>query len=462
LNAKIKANSIKFKTLCYLVVFSISLLLLLWIFQILFLKIAYENYQTNNIKEIVKEIREISYEKLPTVLENVAYDDDICIELIDSFGNKYGYNTKQKGCELGSDNPKINRRIQRFINSNNTSDSVKVINSSLEVKALLYGIKRDNNYIFLYSTLEDIDGASIILKNQLIYITIVAIIFAICISYFLSKKITGPILKITEQAKKLGAGKNDINFEKNGIMEIDELADTLNHVEKDLAKTDELRRDLMANVSHDLKTPLTMIKAYAEMIRDISYKDKTKTQENLDVIIAETDRLNVLVNDILDLSKLQADADHIEKEEYDLVSEVKEIIKRYSIIKETEDYKFNIEMPAKALIKADKNKLNQVIYNLINNAINYTGKDKTVTVKITDNKKSYLIEIIDTGKGIKEEDIPYIWNKYFKNEKNHRRNIVGTGIGLSIVKEILEKHEFKYGVKSKKNEGSNFYFIINK
>jgi len=462
LNTKIKTNSIKFKTLGYLIIFSISLLLLLWVFQVLFLKLAYEKYQTNNIKDIVEKIKTTEIEDLHIALENVAYSDDICIEVIDAYGVVYGYNTKQKGCELGNNNQKINNRIKKFINSNRESDSAKVINSSLEVKALLYGIKKDDNYIFLYSTLEDIDGASVILKNQLIYITIVAIIFAICISYFLSRKITGPILKITEQAKKLGAGKSDILFEKNGIMEIDELADTLNHVEKDLARTDELRRDLMANVSHDLKTPLTMIKAYAEMIRDISYKDKKKMHENLDVIIAETDRLNILVNDILDLSKLQADAENLEIIEYDLVKEIKDIIKRYSIIKETEDYKFNIEMPKNAFIKADKNKLNQVIYNLINNAINYTGKDKIVTVKITDNKRHYLVEIIDTGKGIKESDIPYIWNKYFKNEKNHQRSVVGTGIGLSIVKEILEKHEFKYGVKSKKNEGTNFYFIINK
>lgn len=412
------------------------------------------------MNKIVNDIKDTEKEDLYTKLESIAYDDIICIEVIDSKGIAYGYNTKQKGCELGNNNSKINSLIKKFIASNNEIESVKVINSRLKVDALIYGIKRNNNYIFLYATLEDISGATIILKNQLIYITIVAIIFSICISYFLSRKITGPILKITEQAKKLSTGKSNIVFEKNGIMEIDELADTLNHVEKDLAKTDELRRDLMANVSHDLKTPLTMIKAYAEMIRDISYKDKIKLKENIDVIIAETERLNILVNDILDLSKLQADAENIDITEYDLVKEVKNIIESYRIIKETEDYKFKMNMPNKAIIKADKNKINQVIYNLINNAINYTGKDKLVSINIIENKRNFLVEIVDTGKGIKEEDIPYIWNKYYKNEKNHRRNVVGTGIGLSIVKEILERHNFKYGVKSKVNEGTIFYFNI--
>ena len=216
----------------------------------------------------------------------------------------------------------------------------------------------------------------------------------------------------------------------------------------------------MANVSHDLKTPLTMIKAYAEMIRDISYKDHDKMNEHLGIIVDETDRLTVLVNDILDLSRMQSNADTLSIETFDLADDIKTIVNRYQIIKETEKYIINVEMPESIKIKADKKKINQVIYNLINNAINYTGEDKTVTVRVTKHKKYYLVEIIDTGKGIKESEIPYIWNKYYKNDKNHQRNVVSTGLGLSIVKEILELHGYEYGVKSVLKKGSTFYFKI--
>lgn len=147
-------------------------------------------------------------------------------------------------------------------------------------------------------------------------------------------------------------------------------------MEQDLSKLDELRRDLMANVSHDIKTPLTMIRAYAEMVRDISYKDKSKMDKDLNIIIEETERLNVLVNDILDLSKMQADADTLNIEEFDLVEVIHEVMKRYEILKTTEDYKFILTLPEKAVVHADKNKIMQVIYNLVNNAINYTGDDK--------------------------------------------------------------------------------------
>lgn len=176
----------------------------------------------------------------------------------------------------------------------------------------------------------------------------------------------------------------------------------------------------------------------------------------------ETDRLTILVNDILTLSKLETLTEELEITEFDLIELINEIIKKYEVLKEQENYTFNfIHKSKKVLIKADKKRLAQVIYNLINNAINYTGDDNTVTIKIT-TKENILVEIIDTGKGIKEEDIPYIWNKYYKNKKKHKRNLIGTGLGLSIVKNILENHHYKYGVKSKKDKGSNFYFIIPK
>ena len=157
---------------------------------------------------------------------------------------------------------------------------------------------------------------------------------------------------------------------------------------------------------------------------------------------------------------MQSNADSLNIESYDLAVDVRNIVNKYQIIKETEQYKINLEMPDSVIIKADRKKMNQVIYNLINNAINYTGDDKSVTVKISKQKRCYLVEIIDTGKGIKKEDIPYIWNKYYKNDKNHQRNVVSTGLGLSIVKEILELHNYEYGVKSQLKKGSNFYFKI--
>ena len=457
-----KTNSINFKTLLYLIIFSVTILVFLMVSQTLLLKYSYEKYQTKKIKNIAKDITKYDSNEVVSELENIAYENSVCIEYYLNTNDKILYNTLMVGCGLNKNNSQINNLMKDVINSNKDMQYIKLINKSSDTKAILSGIKVANGTIFVYSPLEDLDGASIVLKGQLLYITLIVIVLACFISFFLSNKITEPITKITKKAKELGEGNYNIEFDSSDVLEIDELANTLNHVSKDLSKIDTLRRDLMANVSHDLKTPLTMIRAYAECVRDISYKDKEKREKDLNVIIEETERLNVLVNDILDLSKMQANADELSLEKFDLCAVIKEVMTRYEILKTTEDYKFIIEIPDKAEVNADKKKITQVIYNLINNAINYTGGDKKVIIRLKNTRKEYIFEVEDTGKGIKKEEIPYIWDKYYKKDKKHQRNVVSTGIGLSIVKEILTKHKFDYGVKSTLKKGSTFYFKIRK
>ena len=264
------------------------------------------------------------------------------------------------------------------------------------------------------------------------------------------------------KAKEIAKGNYNITFENNEIEEINELSKTLNYACSELIKTEDLRRELLANVSHDLKTPLTMIKAYAELIRDVTHKDEEKMNKNLNVIIEETDRLNLLVNDILELSKIQSNVAPLNIEEFDLNELIKSILKRYDIYIEKENYNIEYKEKENLLIKADKKRIEQVIYNLINNAINYTGDDKKVFVQIKNEKKHIRVEIKDTGKGIEKKELEYIWDKYYKIDKTHQRVQVGTGIGLSIVKNILISHNFNYGVESKINKGTTFYFEIPK
>lgn len=460
---KIKFNSIKFKTLGYLSLFSIFILLLFWELQMVFLDVLYEKYQIKDMNNMAKEIYAADSSSLRLLLNELVYNNSVCIEHLSSDGVSTLYNDKSTGCLLGKRNSILSEYKNELIESGEELKAIKFVNPDYESEALLYGIKvNKGEYVFLFSMLSDVNSNSMAIKGQLIYITLLVIIFAILISMFLSKMISKPIEQITAKSKQLANGEYNVVFDKNGILEIDELADTLNYLESEVSKTDEYRRDLMANVSHDLKTPLTMIKAYAEMIRDISYKDKEKMDKHLEVIISETDRLNILVGDILTLSKLQANADILNIDTFDLCEEVREILKKYEIMKETENYNFIVNMPEKALIRADKNKINQVIYNLINNAMNYTGNDKNVWINIIENKKDYLVEIKDSGKGIDKEHLEHIWERYYKHEKNHQRNVIGTGLGLSIVKNILESHDFEYGVKSIKNKGTTFYFKVKK
>ena len=413
-------------------------------------KITKNNYNKDNFESILDEI---------------YYKRGVCIEIDNIDGIIYSTNNMYRSCLVEKNNPLITYYKNQFMTGNENSITYKIVNSALKSETLVYGLKLDDNvFAFLNTSIDPIDSTIVILKNQLMIVTVIVLLLALIIGAYISKKLSKPITALNKSAKKLANGDYTVRFDNNSnIDEIDELADTLNYTKEQLSKTDELRRELMANVSHDLKTPLTMIKAYSEMVRDISYKSKKKREEHLNIIIEEVDRLNLLVNDILDLSSMQSNITVLNREDFDLIELIRTILNRYKIYTITEHYIFNFETNKdQIIIHADKKKMEQVIYNLINNAINYTGEDNTVTVRVTDNKKNIKVEIIDTGKGISDEDISHIWDKYYKSDKTHKRNKIGTGIGLSIVKNIFVLHDYEYGVISKKNQGSNFYFYIKK
>ncbi len=456
---KDKIKGIEFKSLLFILIFNVGIILFIWFYMSFVFNFLYKNYQIKRLNEIVNVYKE-SNEDTYILSEKLAYDNEVCIRVIDDNYVTFNYNTMQNGCILKENNRALNKIINNFSTGNEISNYYPIYNYATKTNGILYAIKTNQKNVFIYSNLESASGFVRMFKGQLIYFVLLMIICSILISMFIARKTTKPIKEITAKAKNIGLGKYDNKFPKNGVLEIEELSKTLEEVQNELKKSDKVKRDLMANVSHDLKTPLTMIKAYAEMIKDISYKDPKKMQEHLDIIGEEVDRLTNLVNDILEMSKVESNEYLYNYENYDLVKEIKKIIKRYEVMEYLENYNFILEMPKKVMVNADKEKINQVIYNLLNNAINYTGKDKIVKIKITKEEKDYLVEIIDTGKGIKKEELPYIWDKYYKNEKNHQRNIVSTGLGLSIVKEILSKHNFEYGVNTKINKGSTFYFKI--
>ena len=453
-----KKNSLKINIWLFLSAFSIFILCFLWIFQIAFLGTYYKAYKTDELDKAATELRE-NVNLNSQIIEDIAQRRDICIEIYGN--NTYVSTISNKGCmEFGNKNFKVK---QDFINSGLLEQHYTSINKQFKNQTLIYALKLDNDtYAFINASLEPLDSTITILSNQFVFTTIMVLILSLIIGYFISQKLSKPITKISNEAKKLADGNFNADFKTDAnIYELNELADSLNYTKEELSKTESLKRDLMANVSHDLKTPLTMIKAYAEMVRDLTYDNKEKREENLNTIIEETDRLALLVNDILDLSAVQSGNVNLKIEKIDLIELINQIIKRFNILTEQEKYKFIFNHPDKVIIQADNKKIYQVIYNLINNAINYTGQDNTVYINIKEEKHKYIIEIKDTGKGIKKEDIKHIWDKYYHSDKKHKRNNYGTGLGLSIVKSILQSHNYKYGVTSS-NKGSTFYFEIPK
>ena len=234
------------------------------------------------------------------------------------------------------------------------------------------------------------------------------------------------------------------------------MSDSLTYASQELSKNDALQKELIANISHDLRTPLTMIVGYGEAMRDLPGEN---TPENVQVIIDETQRLSDLVNDLLDLSKLQAGTRKPVKEVFNLTDVIRETMGRYEKLTRKDGYSIELDCGETVYVLADKTMVLQVIYNLINNAINYTGEDRRVTVRqaLTDEGK-VRVSVMDSGEGIPADQLPLIWDRYYKVDKVHRRAMIGTGLGLSIVKSILEQHGNAYGVESQIGKGSTFWF----
>lgn len=458
-----KPSNLRNKIWKSLITFSIIILCFLWFFQVLFLNSYYELVKTKDMTKILNKIKNnYNEEGFIDLLDDITFDKGVCIEIVDGNENTYSSTSYSRGC-INKTTYETNNIKSNFIESGKEYKTYKIRNIKFKNKTLLGAIKlNDNLYAFVNVSLQPLDSTIKILSSQLMYVTFIVLILSFFISYFISKKISSPISKMTRQAKKMSLGDYNVVFDTNNdIEELNELSKTLNTACNTLEHTEELRRELMANVSHDLKTPLTMIKAYAEMVRDVTYNDKEKRENNLNIIIDETERLNLLVNDILELSKIQSDVEQLKIEEFDLNIMIKNIISRFNYLTEKNICIFEYKEKENIMVKADKKKIEQVIYNLISNAINYVGKDKKIIIKIEE-KQNVRVEIIDHGKGIDKKDINLIWDKYYKIDKKYKRNNIGTGLGLSIVKNILEKHNFDYGVSSIKNKGTKFYFEIKK
>ncbi len=407
------------------------LILMIWFFQVFLLNTSYETFRKNDIKKAFSSIKNLED---PNYLENISNKFESNILIYDLNGNIiYGNNNS------------IPKGLEREINANFITSSYKPINKDITLPRLdnkynLYGNKVNNNYLLLISRLDPINSTTSIIVKQLVYVSIISIIISIIIAITLSKKISKPIKNINDKAKELGSNF-DIEFNESDYIEVSELSKTLNDTTLKLKEKYNLQKDIISNISHDLKTPLTIIKGYAEVIRDTKSKKKNIYLED---IINEVDNLNNMINNIIETSKIEANS-YIDKEEIDICLIMDKVLIRLEKIINDKNViiKYN---KSKLISNVDSKKIEQVFYNLLVNAIDHVGNDNTIEININN-----IVEIIDHGKGI--DDTTHIFDKYYTTHNSK----TSSGLGLYIVKTILEQHNIKYGVESIKNKYTKFY-----
>ncbi len=463
-----KTLDLKHKLWIYFGMFAIIIVVLLWLMQIVFMNSFYETMKITEItrtgKSIVRE-----YNADPTRLSEIVLGAHFNHGLSVGVYNEHGVPMFGADIVFYPNSPSSYNAFPEIVSRLKESGSEFVSfvssDSSRRYNSVIFGAKLKSgtgaqSYLCLTSPLSPMGATTQVLKIQLVWVTIILVLISFALSYFIAKRLSKPISNITANASAFASGNYDVTFEHGGYTEINKLADVLNLAATELDKTDALRRDLLANVSHDLRTPLTIIRSYAEMIRDISGNNPEKRGEHATVIMEESDRLSQLVTDILDLSKMESGVLTLNVQPFNISDTISKAVNSFSVLAEKHDYNFHINCDKPYMVTGDEARIQQVIYNLISNAVNYTGDDKSVTIFTQVRENMLRVCVSDTGKGISPEDQMLVWDRYYKSSSSHHRMQVGSGIGLSIVKNILLIHKTNFGIISDTGKGSTFWFEL--
>ena len=482
----IKKPGLKWRIIGYMAAFSAIILVLLWLIQVVFLEEVYQTVKRSELKRSAASIcRNIDNDDIETLISRISQENEICVSIYTGSGVKVAESHIDAACMLHNIPSDIlfkhyydaqNNGGQDFLvlprggfynpryDPSKFEGSVPERDEGMGESLMLTIVEKSDKsnedmVVFLNTMTSPVSATKKALQAELSLIIAILIICSVFFSYIMARHISKPITQMSKQASKLAEGDYDVDFSGRGYRESSELAESLNYAASELSKTDKLQKELIANISHDLRTPLTMISGYAEMMRDIPGE---MSAQNLQVILDESKRLSSLVGDVMDLSKLGANIESLDKSEFNLTKCIESVIDRVGKMCASEGYKIEFSCDHDAIVYADENKILQVIYNLITNAINHTGEDKRIFVRqiVSLEEKSVRIEVVDTGEGIAKEDIENIWERYYKVDRVHKRANVGSGLGLSIVKSILDLHCAKYGVESEQGKGSTFYFEL--
>lgn len=456
-----KSISIKLWGLMLALVF--IALALIWCFQIVFLESFYFSiHEKKLLKEgghlvsIIKNNGEqqVIEEKLDELLlkYNARIDlyttNGVAIYSSETAPRMMGIDKNTFLLELMESKEAITTFRQNRFGSNILLVGLPVINENVMTAAVIMTVP-------VASLNETVDT----LKEQFIIISLILISVSTILAYVFSKYFTKPILDINNAAKSMAEGNLSIRVPVSTKDELGMLSSTINHLSLQLQKIEQLRKELIANVSHEFKTPLSLIKGYAETIRDVESLNDEKRKRQLNIIIEESDKLNHMINEILDLSQIQSEYFKLQKSDFRISETIKAVLNRLAYHIEFKELRIVVDSLEEIMVYGDESRIEQVIYNLVNNAINHSQPNSSIFIRIINNNDEVLVEIEDQGEGISNEEIPYIWDRFYKS-KEATGKYKGSGLGLAIVKSILEAHNSNFGVESEIGKGSKFWFEI--
>ncbi len=465
-------KGIGIRTRLWLTIVGVALLVASFIYigQIFLLNSYYGVSTKASLKKIAEQIEEGLADgkiyEIGDTISNFAYNNDLCIEISDKNGVAIQtVDMMGSGCVIHAMDRKTLEEIKgELLAQVDVSRYYNIVHPRFKKNSILYGkamtVGNDIFFVFLNANLEPVEGTMAILRSQLLITTIFVFLVATVVAFAVAQTFTRPIRKLKKAAGEVAKGDFNAKVEIERRDELGDLAETFNYMTAEVSKVDILQKDLIANVYHEVRIPLTMIRGYAETIRDISGDDKAKREEQLQIIIEETDRLNALVSDILNLGRIESGQEKLEYEKIPIREMLEGIKQKYELL--YDDFIFNLDCDYEGAVLADAGKITQVIMNLINNAMNHSSEISQISISLREEEDKVRIFVGDKGPGIKKEELPLIWDRYYKSNRSGKRRVAGTGLGLSIVKAIMMAHKMPFGVDSKLGEGSNFWFCLKK
>lgn len=480
LKKKLDSLSIKWKIFLYLIGFCGVLLALLWLLQVVFLSVIYEKIRLKQLYSSASQIESIIKQNGNVdLIENAARDNEACVMIIAANGTQIYSADVAKSCVIhnlpymdvldivvaakengglleGIYTKKDPFQLQAVITPSQFTDQLDGSRFMIYCKEVKDG-GETLGYILINIQLSPVDATVQTIRFVLSLITIIMICFSAILAGIISRRISRPIEKLSRDARQLATGDYETVFDAGGYREINRLSKTLTKTAEELGKVEKLRQDFIANVSHDLRTPLTLIGGYAEVMRDIPGENN---RENAQTIIDETKRLSSLVNDVLDMSRIQSGAVPMELKEYNITKSVSDTVSRMNELLKQDGYNIYFDFDREVFVNGDEVRLSQCFYNILINAVNYTGQDKKIYVEQKIEVNNVKISVTDTGEGISKEDMPYVWDRYYKNNKNHKRSVTGTGLGLSIVRSVIKAHGGSCGAYNTRDKGACFWFSV--
>ena len=481
-----KAKTFRGKLWRYFALLAVVILAILWLLQTVLLQGSYQHMVAQNVKGVASQI--ISHRNDDTFeswLDKTAAGNSLLIFITDGQGQvKYatdehnGVYTVQMTSSPDTANTNPYRQVEQswqkghshylslpsgyevFLTALQESNDGAVSLTSEDGSSFTYGRRTGDEVIYISATLAAVGATVHIIRVQLIWVTAISLLLAFGLAWFLAKRFSAPVSKIAEQAQKLVDGTYDSTGTKGFSAELDDLSDALERAAGDITEARTYQKDFLANISHDLRTPLTMIKGYAEMVRDISWRDEKKRESDLGVITREADRLTALVNDIVDFSSLDSGKMELHMQSFSFSAMAQNVVGLFASLCEKEGYTIQADISSDLMCNGDEAQLSRVLYNLIDNALTHAGEDKTILIRSAVQDGMILTEVEDHGTGIPADVLPLVWDRYFRNAER-KRNKKGSGLGLAISREIIEKHNGTYGAESADGKGSTFWFEVN-